>query len=160
MTRWLPAACFALLGAAVSGQRDLVELDVVALDRDDNPVTDLRQEDFKIKEDGRLVELKTFSRVTALGTTQPDDSRVVTLLMGDIGVPITGTAAMQAIAQVMLSPSAFGANVFVPVAEAIWREAGRYYLLGYWPSAGRRDLHSIDVGVARKGVHVHARQRR
>ena len=304
MTRWLSEALIALLAAGLLAQRqppappggDLVELDVVAIDRDDRPVTDLRQADFTIKEDGRAVELKTFSRVTALGTTQPDDSRVVTLLMDDIGVPISGTAAMQAIAQVMLAPSAFGdelsvvrlssrsdeaygdlatarsriagyrggivpfsrrdtpesvlkavaaisrqlepldhrrkvvlclglpsvcdvgepslggtsvlwsawvaalsaaaranvsvycvdptgvsgagrffgaglvrmtggevltgANVFGPAAEAIWREAGHYYLLGYWPSASRRDLHSIDVGVARKGVHVRARQRR
>ena len=40
---------------------DLVELDVVALDRDDQPVTDLRQDEFTVKEDGRVVELKTFA---------------------------------------------------------------------------------------------------
>ena len=46
------------------------------------------------------VEVKTFSQVTALGSTQPDDARIVALLMDDIGVPITGTSPMQAIAQV------------------------------------------------------------
>jgi hypothetical protein len=51
-------------------------------------------------------------------------------------------------------------NDFVPAADAVWRESGHYYLLGYWPVASRRDLHSIDVRVARKGVHAHARQRR
>jgi hypothetical protein len=53
-----------------------------------------------------------------------------------------------------------GATAFAPAAEAIWREAGHYYLLGYWPSASTRELHAIDVKVARKGVHVRARQRR
>lgn len=295
---------FAFCAVAASAQRpqpapsagDLIELDVVALDRHDQPVTDLRLEDFTIKEDGRVVDVKTFSQVTALGSTQPDDGRVVTLLMDDIGVPITGTSPMQAIAPVVLSPigqgdevsvvrlssrsdEAFGdvstareriggyrggavpfstrdtpetvlkaiarisqqlepldhrrkvilclglpsvcdigepslggtsvlwpswvaaisaaaranvsvycvdptgvsggsrvfgnglvrltggeifahANNFAPAAEVIWREAGHYYLLGYWPAASTRDLHSIDVKVARKGVHVHARQRR
>lgn len=303
MTR-LVAAAFAVAALVASAQRpqpapsaaDLIELDVVALDRHDQPVTDLRLEDFTIKEDGRVVDVKTFSQVTALGSTQPDDGRVVTLLMDDIGVPITGTSPMQAIAPVVLSPigqgdevsvvrlssrsdEAFGdvstareriggyrggavpfstrdtpetvlkavarisqqlepldhrrkvilclglpsvcdvgepslggtsvlwpswvaairaaaranvsvycvdptgvsggsrvfgnglvrltggeifahANNFAPAAEAIWREAGHYYLLGYWPAVSTRDLHSIDVNVTRKGVHVHARQRR
>jgi VWFA-related protein len=300
----LVAAAFAVAALVASAQRpqpapsagDLIELDVVALDRHDQPVTDLRLEDFTIKEDGRVVDVKTFSQVTALGSTQPDDGRVVTLLMDDIGVPITGTSPMQAIAPVVLSPigqgdevsvvrlssrsdEAFGdvstareriggyrggavpfstrdtpetvlkaiarisqqlepldhrrkvilclglpsvcdvgepslggtsvlwpswvaaisaaaranvsvycvdptgvsggsrvfgdglvrltggeifahANNFAPAAEAIWREAGHYYFLGYWPAASTRDLHSIDVNVARKDVHVHARQRR
>jgi VWFA-related protein len=300
----LVAAAFAVAALVASAQRpqpapsavDLIELDVVALDRHDQPVTDLRLEDFTIKEDGRVVDVKTFSQVAALGSTQPDDGRVVTLLMDDIGVPITGTSPMQAIAPVVLSPigqgdevsvvrlssrsdEAFGdvstareriggyrggavpfstrdtpeialkaiarisqqlepldhrrkviiclglpsvcdvgepslggtsvlwpswvaaisaaaranvsvycvdptgvsggsrmfgnglvrltggeifahANNFAPAAEAIWREAGHYYLLGYWPAASTRDLHSIDVNVTRKGVRVHARQRR
>lgn len=303
MTKLL-AAAFAVVAVAASAQRakpgpssgDLVELDVVALDRRDQPVTDLRLEDFTIKEDRRAVEVKTFARVTAVGSTQPDDERVVTLLMDDIGVPMTGTSPMQQIAFVVLSPigdgdelsvvrlssrsdeafgdlrtareridgyrggavpfsrrdtpetvlktiakisrqlesidhrrkvilclglpsvcdvsePAFGAasvmwpswvdaitaaaranvsvycvdptgarggwnasgnglvqvtggrvfaheNNFAPAAEAIWREAGHYYLLGYWPVASTRDLRSIDVSVARKGVHAHARLRR
>jgi VWFA-related protein len=304
MTRWLAAALAAAVLAAPSAQRpqppsatgDLVELDVVALDRDDRPITDLRQDEFRIKEEGRLVELKTFSTVTALGSARPDDGRVVVLLMDDIGVPITGTSPMQQIAPAVLSPigdgdevsvvrlssrtdEAFGdlrtardridgyrggvvpfsrrdtaetvlkavakisaqleaidhrrkvilclglptvcdvgepalggtsviwpawvaaitaaarANVsiycvdptgarggsnsssnglvqitggkifahgndFVAAANAIWREAGHYYLLGYWPSASKHDLRSIDVSVTRKGVHVRARERR
>ena len=275
---------------------DLVELDVVVLDRDDRPVTDLRREEFTIKEDGSAVDVKTFSQVTALGSTEPDDERVVTLLMDDIGVPVTGTSPMQQIAPVVLAPlgrgdevsvvrlssrtdEAFGdvatardriggyrggaipfsyrdtpetvlkaiakisrqlelpdhrrkvilclglptvcdvnepplggqsvlwrvwvdaitaaarANVsvycidptgtrggftvssnglvqftggrifahendFAPAGEAVFREAGHYYLLGYWPAASRKDLRSIDVRVSRKGARVHARQLR
>jgi muconolactone delta-isomerase len=51
-------------------------------------------------------------------------------------------------------------NDFSLAARAIWREAGHYYLLGYWPAASKRELRSIDVRVARKGVRVRARQRR
>ena len=30
---------------------------------------------------------------------------------------------------------------FVRAADAIWRESSRYYLLGYWPSTDKRELH-------------------
>jgi VWFA-related protein len=304
MKQWLAAAVIAGLAAGASAQRqkplpgsaDLVELDVVVLDHDDRPITDLRQEEFKIKEDGHAVDLKTFAAVKALGTTQPDDARSVVLLMDDIGVPITGTSPMHQIAPIMLSPfgpgdeisvvrlssrtdEAFGdfrtardrmdgyrggvqpfsyrdtpetvlkmvakiarqlepidhrrkvilclglpsvcdvseptlrasstvwpawvaaiaaaaqanaalycvdptgarggmnitgnglvqqtggrvfahENSFPPAAEAIWRDAGHYYMLGYWPPASTRELHSIDVSVARKGARVHARRAR
>jgi VWFA-related protein len=51
-------------------------------------------------------------------------------------------------------------NDFGPPAAAIWREASSYYLLGYWPPVSSRQLHSIDVKVARKDTHVRSRQRR
>jgi VWFA-related protein len=291
MKKSIAAAFVAALVVAVSAERqrparaaaDLVELDVVALDRDDQPVTGLRREDFTVKEDGRVVELKTFSQVTALGSAQPDDGRVVVLLMDDIGVPMTGTSPMQQIAPVVLSPMGDGDEVSVvrlssrsdeafgdlgtardriegyrggavpfsrrDAAEAVLKaiariarqlepidhrrkvilclglpsvcdigepqfggtsvlwpawvaaidaaaranvsvycvdptgtmggpslsfggivqvtggkvfahEAGHYYLLGYWPAASKRELHSIDVRVARQGVHVRAGRRR
>jgi len=296
------AAC--VLGATLLAQKappaassaDLVELDIVVLDRDEHPVAGLRQEDFQIKEDGHVVDVKTFSHVTALGTLEPDDARVVTLLMDDVGVSITGTSAMQAIAQALLSPlgrgdelsvvrlssradEAFGdfntardriagyrggmvpfssrdtpetvlkavakisnqleaiehrrkviiclgmsavcdvedpplgshsvlwphwvaaigaaaranvsvyavdptglnqrsgargiglvkltggerfanSNDFLRAADAVWLEASRYYLVGYWPAGGTRQLHNIDVKVARKGVHLRFRHTR
>jgi VWFA-related protein len=297
-----PIKVWLLLLAGLAAQRapaptgELVELDVVALDRYEQPVAGLRQEDFQIKENGRAVEIKTFAHVVALGSTQPDDARIVSLLMDDIGVRMTGTSAMQAIAQVMLSPAgrgeelsvvrlsrpsdeAFGdyntardriagyrggmvpfstrdtpetvlkavariakqleplehrrkaiiclglsavcdveepqlgahsplwphwvaalgatahsnasvynvdptglnqrsgargiglvtltggtrfanSNDFVGPADAIWREASRYYLLGYWPEADKRDVQTIDVKVARKDVHLRVRRAR
>ena len=303
MTKLLAAAALAAAVFGASGRSlqpasaaDLVELDVVVLDRHDQPVTGLRLEDFTIKEDGQAVGPKTFSAVAALGSTELDDERIVTLLMDDIGVPVTGTSPMQQIAPVVLSPmgegdelsvirlssrtdEAFGdvrsardridgyrggavpfsfrdaaeavlkavtkisrqletidhrrkvilclglplvcdvsepargngsaiwpawvvainaaarANVsvycvdptgarggfhvsggglvdltggrvfagqnnFAPAGQSIWREAGHYYLLGYWPAVSKREVRSIDVSVARKGVRVHARQRR
>jgi len=57
--------------------------------------------------------------------------------------------------------TAFGnSNNFGQFAERIWSEAGHYYLLGYWPAGRTRATHTIDVKVARKGAHVHARHRR
>jgi hypothetical protein len=41
--------------------------------------------------------------------------------------------------------------------DALWQEAGEYYLLGYWPPPSPRELRSVSVSVARKGVHVRAR---
>ena len=51
-------------------------------------------------------------------------------------------------------------NDFLTAANAIWREAGHYYLLGYWPAASKHELRSIDVTVTRKDVRVRARQTR
>jgi len=110
---------FLLLVACASAQRrqqpsaDLVELDVVVLDRDDQPIRDLRQEEFEVKEDGRRVAIKTFASVSALGSADPDDARSVVLLLDDVGVGMTGTSAMKAIAKVLLSPSAAGDDIAV-----------------------------------------------
>ncbi|MGH9140390.1 MAG: VWA domain-containing protein [Vicinamibacterales bacterium] len=305
MTRAIAVVFVAVLAlTTVSAQRapltpdaaGLIEIDVVVLDRSDQPITGLRREDFTVREDGRSVDLKTFSAVTALGSTQPDDGRVVVLLMDDIGVPSAGTWPMQQIAPVVLSPigdgdelsvvrlashsdEAFGdigtardridgyrggavpfstrdtpetmleaiariagqlepidhrrkvilclglpavcdvgepqlggssviwpawvaairaaaranasvycvdptgargglhmaagglvqltggaifshQNDFSLAANAIWREAGHYYLLGYWPAVSKHELRNIEVSVARKGVHIRARRRR
>jgi VWFA-related protein len=53
-----------------------------------------------------------------------------------------------------------GASDFRPILDRIWQDAGHHYLLGYWPPASSKDLHSISVKVARKGVHVLARRQR
>ena len=55
---------------------------------------------------------------------------------------------------------AFRTNNFDGVVNRIWDEAGHYYLLGYEPLARLQELHSIDVGVGRKGLRVRARQYR
>jgi VWFA-related protein len=276
-----------------SSSADLVELDIVALDRGDKPVSDLRQDEFQIKDDGRAVEIKTFDTVSASGVGRRDQGRSVVLLLDDIGIPVTGTFPMRGIAQMMLLPArpaddvsvvrlsnasdeAFGdsqtalariegyhggavpfarrdspetalkaiakvsrtmditehrrkviicvgvsavcnveeprisagnglwrpwvealaaaaranvsvyavdptgltqrsvsrsgglvqwtggevfanSNDFSRAAASIWDEASHYYLAGYWPGTGRRELHSIDVRVARKNVHARVR---
>ena len=42
--------------------------------------------------------------------------------------------------------------------EVVRRDTGNYYLLGYWPSASDKPLHSIEVKVNKRGVHVRARR--
>ena len=48
-------------------------------------------------------------------------------------------------------------NNYERAVDQIWEEAGHYYLLGYTPTARPRDLHSIQIKVKGKGLHVRAR---
>src|SRR5262249_60244792 len=68
MRVWLPVALIVQLVAmpararrdqpgVIAAGSELVELDVVALNREGAPVTDLGIDDFQVKEDGRVVEL-------------------------------------------------------------------------------------------------------
>lgn len=63
-------------------------------------------------------------------------------------------------------PEMTGGEVFAssydvgPPIDRILRDAANYYVLGYWPANGSRDLHRVEVKVARRGVHVHARRLR
>jgi hypothetical protein len=121
MTRLAPLFGVLLMAAGPVAQRkppvpqnpDLVELDVVVLDKQSQPVRGLTQQDFQIREDGRLVEVKTFAAVTTAGSTRADDGRSVSLLLDDTGIPMTGTHPMRSIAQIMLSPAQMGDDVSV-----------------------------------------------
>ena len=279
--------------ALVQTSGDLVELDVTVVDRDGHPVPDLGQRDFQVKEDGRLVDVKTFEWVRLKDSADFAPRQLVLLL--DDTVPIAGTSVIQAMAQAVLSKSrpgddvtvvrlnndrdepygdietalsridgyragtvpiqtlgtaertlhvlarlshqleavehrrkvvvclggpsvcnvleprprgysiiwqkwvdalasmaranvtiygimpvrpgtfimlagglvdqtggdAFFNNVkFEPFVDEVWREAGEYYFLGYWPSGRKGELHDIDVKVARKGAHVRVRRQR
>jgi Ca-activated chloride channel homolog len=59
-----------------------------------------------------------------------------------------------------------GGEVFVtnydvgPPIDRIMQDASSYYMLGYWPTGKSRELHAIDVKVAKGGLKVHARRRR
>jgi VWFA-related protein len=44
--------------------------------------------------------------------------------------------------------------------DIVRRDTGNYYLLGYWPSASKNDLHSIEVKVNKRGLQVRARRYR
>ena len=291
----------ALLSAAGGAQRqpanvdavDLVELDVVVVDREDRPVTGLERGDFSVKEDGKTVDLKTFTAVSGAGSDAPP--RQLALLLDDSSVPQGGTLVVQAMARAILSrmrtsdeitvvrlnserdepfgdlqtavqriddyrgrivpfqsqdtservlrvlggiarqfqavesrrkvivciggpnvcnllepvphgstplwplwvdmlssaaranmaiyavlpvrPGAiirfsngivdhtggsgfFNTSKFEAFVDGLWRDAGDYYLLGYWPASSKRDLHSIDVKVARRDVRVRTRRTR
>jgi hypothetical protein len=95
----------ALVAAALvqGAATDFVELDVVALDRQGNPVTNLTARDFDVRDGGKRVPILTFNQIAARGIGA-DEERSVVILMDDIGVPISGTRPMRSIAPVLLSP--------------------------------------------------------
>jgi VWFA-related protein len=121
MTRYAALLGLLLMATGPLAQRkppllqnpDLVELDVVVLDKQSRPVSGLTQQDFQIKDDGRPVEIKTFAAVTTAGSARSDDARVVALMLDDTGIPMAGTHPMRSIAQIMLSPSHVGDEVSV-----------------------------------------------
>jgi VWFA-related protein len=51
-------------------------------------------------------------------------------------------------------------NMFGPVVDQVWQEAGNYYLLGYEPPRRDNKRHSIEVKVKRPDVQVRARRTR
>ena len=53
-----------------------------------------------------------------------------------------------------------GTNDLRPLIASVWRDSSVHYLVGYWPGAKVRRLHSIDVSVARRDVRVRARRQR
>jgi len=63
-------------------------------------------------------------------------------------------------------PEMTGGEVFAstydvgPPIDRILRDAANYYVLGYWPARASRSLHRVEVKVARRGAHVHARRLR
>jgi VWFA-related protein len=71
------------------------------------------------------------------------------------GRPVSGSIA-----------DATGGDVFrntsdiTRLIDIVRRDTGNYYLLGYWPSASKSDLHSIEVKVKRRGLRVRARRYR
>jgi VWFA-related protein len=44
------------------------------------------------------------------------------------------------------------------VIDTVRRDTGTYYLLGYWPTGAKSELHSIDVKVNKKDLRVRARR--
>jgi hypothetical protein len=79
-----------------------VVLDVSVSDQKGQPVTDLRQEDFQIEEDGRRYPATNFARISLRGTPVDSDIRTVALVLDDAGVPAGGTGSVQAISSIFL----------------------------------------------------------
>ena len=82
---------------------DLVELDAVVVDRKGQPMTGLTQADFVLKEDGKPVEVTTFTEVSPVGVDPEDRARSIVLLLDEAGVSAVGTQTMQKIARAFLS---------------------------------------------------------
>jgi VWFA-related protein len=81
----------------------LVELDAVVVDESGRAVTGLRQEDFQVREDGRLVDLKTFDAVADAGDGGRRLARSIVLLLDDSGIGTGNTLSIQSIARMFVS---------------------------------------------------------
>jgi VWFA-related protein len=53
-----------------------------------------------------------------------------------------------------------GASTFDTLLNQILQDARHYYLLGYWPSGQRRELHEVEVKLSKKGLKPTFRKRR
>jgi hypothetical protein len=91
---------------------DLVEIDVIVSDDRGNAVRDLDAGEFRIKEDGQPVEIKTFSQVV-VGADDSRDGRVIALLLDDTGVSPLGTTSIQSMAKAFLTPARRGDELSV-----------------------------------------------
>lgn len=80
---------------------DLVEIDVVVVDKAGQPVRGLSREDFSVKDDGHAVQLTTFAEVSA---TDPDtrQPRTLVLMLDDVAAPATATEAIRVISRGVL----------------------------------------------------------
>lgn len=76
---------------------ELVQLSAAVVDRKGIPITGLRREDFSVREDGKPVEIATFSE-HAQTPGDPDSNRTLVLLLDDAGVSPVGTQTIQLIA--------------------------------------------------------------
>lgn len=116
LTRSIAALVCAGSVAAVFAQDraasiDLVELDVVVTGRDGLPLTDLTRADFEVKEDGKIVELKTFLPVSASGSRAPDEGRSMVVVLDEVGLGPIATPAVRSIATYLLSKTGPGDEV-------------------------------------------------
>jgi len=98
------AALVAFLGALPSAQKtrsfqnvDLVDIDVVVTDADGRPVTDLKKDDFDVREDGKPVALQTFLARTGTDGSD-DDGRSMVILLDDVTMPRESVNAIKAMA--------------------------------------------------------------
>jgi hypothetical protein len=116
MTRRVLVAAVAVwlvAGASPTTQApsDIVQLDVAVSDNN-GPITDLRADEFQIQDDGKKVEIKTVTGVTANGMTK-ENGRTIFIILDDAGVPMAGTSAIQTIANLFASNAGPGDTLSV-----------------------------------------------
>ena len=98
---FLTAALVAFLDSSSSAQNsfqnvDLVDVDVVVTDDDGRPVTGLNKDDFEVREDGKLVDLKTFVPVAM--SDNSSEPRSMVILLDDVTMPRESVNAVKALA--------------------------------------------------------------
>jgi VWFA-related protein len=98
---------------APSPSVDLVEIAVVVTDRNHRPVTDLRREDFEVKDDGEVVDIKTFLAASASGSTAVDDGRSMVVLLDDVTMGPAATDSVKTIAGYLVTRGGPGDEISV-----------------------------------------------
>ena len=74
------------------------------------------------------------------------------------GLSSRGDVAGGSIAETTGGDAFRNTNDIGRVIDAVRRDTGTYYLLGYWPGVSSRDLHALDVKVNKRGLRVRARR--
>jgi VWFA-related protein len=78
------------------------ELDVVVTDRDGKPISDLKQEDFQIQDDGKRITPTSFTKVALPGG--PGDNRTLIIVLDD-SANTGATQSIQSLAVTLLQAS-------------------------------------------------------
>src|ERR1700734_1823240 len=76
---------------------EFVEVDATVVDDNGRTVPEIRQEEFRIKEDGRAVVLSSLAEISAAGFDGEADSRSIVLLLDDTSLSPTATELVQRI---------------------------------------------------------------
>ena len=83
-----------------------VTVDVVVLDGNGKPVSGLTQDKFQVRDDGADVKIQSFEEVKVA-----PGKRTVIFVLDDVGVPASGTVAIQNVARNLVSRAEVGDNV-------------------------------------------------
>ena len=92
-----------LPGATIAAAPDLAVIDAVVLDEQDRTVRGLHQDDFEVRENGKLVLVDSCVEVSALGVAGRADARQIVVLLDDTGIPPELTSTVQRIARAFVS---------------------------------------------------------
>lgn len=91
-------------------QSETVKLDVVVTDKDGKLITDLKQDELQIEDDGKKAEIKGFTAVTP--GSPAGNGRVAVVLLDDT-MPAQGTEAIQQLSAMVVQGTPPGAKVSV-----------------------------------------------
>ena len=102
------AVLLATMDAPMAQTGQPVTLDVVVLDGSGKPVSGLAQDRFEVRDDGTRVTIQSFEEVKVA-----PGKRTVIFVLDDVGVPASGTVAIQNITRSLVSSAEPGDNVSV-----------------------------------------------
>jgi len=94
-------------------QATTVKLDVVVTEKDGKLITDVKQDELQIEDDGKKVEVKSFTPVAAAANAPaPGEGRVAVIVLDDTA-PASATEGLQGLAATILKATPPGAKVSI-----------------------------------------------